>query len=148
MNKFKKLATLCMALALSVGMSIFVACNNGTESSADTSVESSVSSSVETSSEDNEQEPTDCYKFIVVDEQGNPMANVGIQLCLADNSICYMPVMTNEDGICYYGAETIKNFPGAGEYVVHIVPEVKGYTIDEIITPTAFGEVTVVMKAA
>lgn len=149
MNKFKKLATLCMALMLSVGLSVFAACNNSASSSEDVSsdVESvEVSSEAESEGEE-EAEPTDCYKFIAVDEQGNPMANVGIQLCTADNSMCYMPVNTNSEGICYYGAETIEDFPGAGAYVVHIVPEIPGYTIDEIVTPTSYGEVTVVLKA-
>ncbi len=155
MKKLKKLAIFCTALMLSLGMSAFAACNNtaSSESESSASVESSVPAS-ESEENSEEAEPTDCYKFIVVDEAGNPVANIGIQLCTADNTMCYMPVATNADGICYYGNGIASSVPNQtitdfveGAYVVHLY-DADGYSIDEIVTPATFSEVTVVVKAA
>ena len=155
MNKFKKLATLCMALMLSVGVSVFAACNNSASSSEDVSsdVESvEVSSEVESEGEE-EAEPTDCYKLIIVDEEGNPIPNVQIQLCEAENpSVCFMPIKANADGICYYGngMMTIANMElsgfSAGAWEIHVLDA--GYTLDRTVTPTTYGEVSVVLKAS
>lgn len=154
MKKLKKLAIFCTALMLSLGMTAFAACNN-TASSSESESSAPVESSAPASEENSEEaEPTDCYKFIVVDEAGNPVANIGIQLCTADNTMCYMPVATNADGICYYGNGIASSVPGQtitnfveDAYVVHLY-DADGYTIDEIVTPATFSEVTVVVKAA
>lgn len=69
----------------------------------------------------------DPYVILVVDEQGNPVAGVTVQMCSLAGS-CRVPVVTGEDGKAEYAFEE-------GEFKVQLtggmdgVPE--GYTIDD-----------------
>lgn len=62
------------------------------------------------------------YTVIVVDNQGNPMANVLVQIC---KDVCYAPTKTNESGIAEFRLQ-----PSEG-YKAQLTMAVEGYTAEE-----------------
>ena len=97
MKTMKKLATVCMALMLAFGVGAFAACDKDN---------SSDSSPVE-----NPMEQTG-YKFKVVDQNGNPVEGVVIQLCL---NTCECSEKTDANGlVAYEGAD------GEAVYEIHV----------------------------
>lgn len=133
MNKFKKLATLCMALVFSAGMTAFVACGTDKTSSKESSSaavssvasskdDASSSSAATSSPEDSSTgsvDPVDgAYVFVVKHANGSPANDVCVQLCTADNQFCMNPVNADANGKVVY--ESV-----ASEYVIHI------YAVDE-----------------
>ena len=76
------------------------------------------------------EEPTEevldnVYTIVVVDENGAPVANVPVQVCLGD--VCLIPVPTNADGIV---EKTLDDDPS--EYTVKI-PDTR-YVTEEYYT--------------
>lgn len=141
MNKFKKLATLCMALVFSLGLTAFAACGTDTSSnkesssavssssasnekesassfSENSSESSSADSSVDSSSSEDVQPVDGAYVFVVKNADGTPAKDVCVQLCTADMSFCLQPVNADANGKVVYTSN-------AAEYVIHV------YAIDE-----------------
>lgn len=134
MNKFKKLATLCMALVFSVGLTAFAACGTDTSSSKESSSANSVASSVEMNSSSASSEATSsssdagssdtvapvdgAYVFVVKHADGRAADDVCVQLCTADNSFCLQPSIADANGKVVCAGD-------AAEYVIHV------YAVDE-----------------
>ncbi len=80
------------------------------------------------------------YRVICVDESGNPVVGATVQFC-SDTS-CMMG-KTDENGIAAFDVDP-------GHYTVHLLKPPAGYAKDstEYETPTTFGDVTIVVKAA
>ena len=80
------------------------------------------------------------YRVICVDESGNPVVGAAVQFC-SDTS-CMMG-KTDENGIAVFDVDP-------GHYTVHLLKPPAGYAKDstEYETPTIFGDVTIVVKAA
>lgn len=71
-----------------------------------TVAEAETEKKTEATTEETTEEPTEApteekldnvYTIMVVDENGDPLANVPVQVCLGD--VCLIPVPTNADGI-------------------------------------------------
>ena len=121
MKKFKKLATLCMALVFSAGLAVFAACGSDTSSSeaSSSAVSSSSSSSAASSSSSSDaQSEANAYVSMVKNADGTPAKDFCVQLCTADMSFCLQPVNADANGKVVYPCD-------AAEYVIHI------YAIDE-----------------
>ncbi len=112
MKKMIKLATLCMALVLSFGLSVFTACNNNGNNSSP--AESSSPSSSESSST-GENDNVTAYSFKLVDANGAALNGYAIQLCKGTDA-CFRPSYTDASGMASY------NFPNATQdaYDIHV----------------------------
>lgn len=153
MNRFKKLATLCIALLLGVGAAAFAGCG-GNKTSESASVETNSTSSGSASASDNEQ-TAEAYVFTVLNADGTP-ANVAIKLCEMTTGICYMPVNTDENGVVVYD-----KVPDKGVYEIQIlaIDEEGNLAMDEEFnnivlefegeanTPDEYGAITLKLKA-
>lgn len=134
----KKLITFLTAVILSLSAIAFVACQAPTESagnSAGTSASDSVNDTPETAT---------AYEFTVVDENGAPIVNVGVQLCLGEDS-CLHPVFTDANG-----KATVTPPNGENTYDIHLLGLSSDYTFDNDAhkTPATYGEVTVTVQSA
>ncbi len=130
MKTFKKIATLCVALSLCIGIAGFAACGGDSNESSQAPVESSSistpDSSVADSSDDTSADisnPTEAgYHFRLMNADGTPAATDSdgnpyfLQFCVAD--LCYDPVAVDANGCVTYNPN---GFPGAGEYDVHVL---------------------------
>ena len=108
MKKIRKLAILATSLVLALSFGAFAACNDDSDNS-----DNSSSSNTESSIVDGVDPMTQPgFKFKVVDQDGNPVEGVVIQLCI---TTCTFSEKTNADGlVAYTGTE------GEGEYDIHV----------------------------
>ena len=145
-----KIAILVAALTISLGASACMGGGNNSSSASSSTVNSSVeaSSSTQTSSVESsvEEAPATAYKFIVLNSDGSPAANINVQLCvLGDAAACFMPMPTDENGVVEYNPT---GFPGEGEYEIHLLSatyEALEFT-GPVSTPTIFGTITLTLK--
>ncbi len=137
MKVFKKLATLSMAVLMAFGVSAFVGCNGGEDSS---------STSVETPAN------TDCYEFVVVNADGTKVGEgYQVQVCKVneDGSVgsCLRPIAVT-NGVCVYNDTSIK-VPGVYEAHVLYVTETDSTTVElkETVRTSAdaFGQYTLTL---
>ncbi len=108
MKIFQKIAGLCLALTLCVGMAAFAACGDGGNTPP------ASSSTPPASSEPDSSEPaaTTGHKFRVLDKDGKPVAGVVIQLC---KDSCTFSAATDANGeVSYAGAD------GEVAYDIHV----------------------------
>jgi hypothetical protein len=79
------------------------------------------------------------YTIKVVDQDGNPVAGVKVQMC-DDAGLCLIPTATNEDGIATYKYQE-------GNFHVLLNTLIDGYTVDDMSTYYYFTgrEVTIVI---
>ncbi|MBQ7830495.1 MAG: hypothetical protein IJ393_00290 [Clostridia bacterium] len=144
MNKFKKLATLCMALVFSLGLTAFAACGTDTSSNKESSSavssssvssekesassesaseSSSANSSVDSSSSEDVQPVDGAYVFVVKHADGSPAVGVGVQLCTATQCIEHFP-KTNAAGVSVFkvSEQQLEGAPATAQaYTIHIV---------------------------
>ena len=137
-------------LLLAVMMFSLCACGNGAGETTAPQNSNETTAPVVTPPQPSETEPEAAgvdYTIKVVDEGGNPVAGVRVQICDVTGS-CRLPKTTNEEGIAVYEDEvedTYKAQISGGEAGL---PE--GYTVDD---PAAYypmgdnNEVTIVLKA-
>ena len=135
MKAFRKLAILGMTLALCFGAGAAVACGGNTG-------DSSTNSSTEQTAQ--------AYEFTVLNADGSAAANINVQLCVlnsaGEQTACYMPVLTDANGKASYNPV---GFPGAGEYVIHLLPQDMSTQLEftgPVTTPTIFSEITLTLK--
>jgi hypothetical protein len=137
MKNMKRLIAVMMVLTLAL---CFVACTepqqNPGASSSEKPAPSSTTSEPTSSSTQKEEDPEPSHIVKVVDQDGNPVAGVYVQLC--DNGSCYAPVVTNEEGI----AEFFK--PGITGAMTKVM-KADGYTFSNEYTNFAEGENTVTL---
>lgn len=137
MNKIKKIATLCVALVLSLGIGAFAACNDDESSSpAESSVEGSKTYTA--------------YEFVVKNADGSAATGVSVYLCVIkeDGKLggCNQPFPVDDNGRVVY---TLITTPGL--YEIHVQDTVTTAILDiEGGNPrtdaTAFGEYTLILK--
>lgn len=103
MKKFKKLATLGLALMLSFGFGAMASScfGDGSESSSSTSEASKTYTA---------------YEFVVKNADGSAATGY-VQLCIGTNT-CYNPVAVDAEGKVTYNPDS---FPGAGVYDIHFL---------------------------
>lgn len=106
MKVFKKLATLSMAVLMAFGVSAFVACNGGTDSSSASEAEKTYT----------------CYEFVVVNADGTKVGEgYQVQVCIVDENgevgACLRPLAV-ENGVCVYN---ITNITEPGVYEAHVL---------------------------
>ena len=94
MKNMKRLIAVMMVLTLAL---CFVACTEpqtpGTSTTQKpTDPQNNTSSSTQPTSSSKQEDPDPTFVVTVVDQDGNPVANVAVQLC--DESMCYMYQMT------------------------------------------------------
>ena len=124
MKKFKKLASVLMALTLTFGFcGVMASC--GGDDKPDTS----------------SQQPQNAYTFTVLNKDGSAAADVKVQLCDPATGVCLtnMPV-TDENGKATFTADK------ATTYDIHLwnLDTSVEYTVEGAQqTPATFGEVTV-----
>lgn len=104
MKIFKKLAALCMAISLCLGVGALASCG-GSDGDSSSSV----------------QQNTDAgYLFKVVNADGSAATgDFAIALCQG-TTLCYDTVNVDENGCVLYNADTVEGFPGEGVYDIHI----------------------------
>lgn len=138
MKNMKRLIAVMMVLTLAL---CFVACTepqtpgtSTTQKPADS--QNNTSSSTVPTSSTKQEDPDPTFIVTVVDQDGNPVANVAVQLC--DESMCYMYQMTGEDGVVHF-FETIES----GAKVKILAAE--GYTYSEDYTVFPEGQNTLTL---
>ena len=105
MKIFKKIAALCMAISLCVGVGALTASCGGSSDS---------SSSEQTTTATG-------YLFKVVNADGTAAdTTYAVQLCKGDE-MCFNPCFLDENGQANYNATTVTGFPGAGVYDIHVL---------------------------
>ena len=125
MKLFKNLLALTLALMLVLCL---CACNQSTEDATGESTGStpaSSSSTVQKPDDGNVEIPDGMvqYKVKVVDEEGNPVVGVMVQVCTDET--CLMPVKTDETGVATFAPAV------EGEYHANFLPSVpEGYEAD------------------
>ena len=108
MKKFQKIAGLCLALTLCVGMAVLTACGDGSTNNSSTGP----SSTPPASSEPTETPAAAGHKFKVLDKDGKPVAGVYIQLC---DKTCTFSEATDANGeVSYAGGD------GEVAYSIHV----------------------------
>ena len=111
----KKIFSLALVLAMTLSLT---ACGGGDKPAASqpsAPAQSTPTQSTPAPTTTNTTVPaTPSFVILVLDQDGNPVANVPVQLC--DDSNCYGPFGTNEDGIVeFYGLDGV-NEPHARIY--------------------------------
>ncbi len=144
MIKSRILTFFCMLLAV-----LLLACScdftpvtdNSGESSSEESSEKETSSETEASNDTEETDSTApentkvTYKVTVVDNEGNALAGVFVQLCVGD--ICKLPSPTDAEGVAIFEFDE-------AEYTVKATLE--GYTGEEYYSfPEGSGELTITL---
>ena len=133
MKVFKKLATLSMAVLMAFGVSTFVACNGGTDSSTASEAEKTYT----------------CYEFVVVNADGTKVGEgYQVQVCIVDENgevgSCLRPLAV-ENGVCVYN---ITNITEPGVYEAHVLDaESNSVALKETVRTSAdaFGEYTLTL---
>lgn len=101
-----------------------------------------------TDPEPTDPEPTDPpvvlspYTIYVVDEAGNPVSGVKVQIC-DDANLCKAPKTTNADGVAVYEDQEL------GNYKAQLTKLPEGYEVDDMDAYYVFGnetEVTIVIR--
>ena len=149
MKLLRKLAILATALTLCLGASaLFTACGGGNNSSSSSSVSSvavsSSASSVAASS--SEESAATAYKFVVLNSDGTPAKDINVQLCTAGATMCFMPMLTDADGVVKYAP---MGFPGEGEYEIHLFTADMTTPLEfngSATTPATFNTITLTLK--
>ena len=145
MNRSRIIRLLCiLAVVLLVVCSCDVNPNAGTDAETPSaSIEESSESKTEKNEESSETESTTTkpskvtYTVTVVDEEGNPLSNATVQLCVGD--LCKLPSPTNADGVATFEFDE-------AEYTVKV--NLTGYTGEAYYTfPEGSSELTVVLSA-
>lgn len=117
----------------------------GSSTESDSLVDSSVSSSA---SESSSADPLPAsYTFIVYNYDGTPAANVYVQLCSLDASVCFMPMLTTADGTVEY---TPAGFV-EGEYEIHVLASDMSTPLaftGDTVTPSSYCEITLTLQNA
>ena len=134
MKAFKKLATLSMAVLMAFGVSAFVGCKGGDNSSTASEAQTNYT----------------CYEFTVVNADGTKVGEgYSVQLCVVneDGSIgsCLRPIAV-EDGTCVYN---ITNITEPGVYEAHVLDkESNPVELKETVTTSAeaFGAYTLTLN--
>ena len=109
---------------------------NSIETQSETQTETT---QTETTSESEEDDGFVTYTVKVTDADGNPIANVAVQMCSADGS-CQMPVKTNADGVVTFTCPE-------GEYTAKIASAPEGYgDLVNVEKTFADGEVEIVIS--
>lgn len=133
MNKKTLTGLLSVLCVLLCSLVIFCACT-GDNTPADTTAteaptEAPATETVPETNEETDPEATETatdgkvtYTIIVVDADGNPVANVDVQMCAADGT-CFLPVKTNDAGVATFEKET-------GTYYVTIPAAPEGFAAD------------------
>lgn len=137
-------------LLLAVMVFSLCACgDSGTETTAPKN-ETEATNPVTTAPEPTETEPESTgadYTIKVVDEGGNPVAGVKVQICDETGS-CRLPKTTNEEGIAVYEDQVEASYKAQISGGEAGLPE--GYTVDDVTAYYPMGEnneVTIVLKA-
>ena len=133
MKLFKKLATLGLALTFTLGFGAFAACG-GNEGNDDNSSSEFVI-------------PENVYVFKVVDQNGDAVEGVVVQLCKAT---CEFTDKTNADGLTIYAGTEAE---GATDYDIHVFSgnPMLGESSEAIAhtgaekTPTTFSKTEIVL---
>ncbi|MBQ8769223.1 MAG: hypothetical protein IJZ15_06240 [Oscillospiraceae bacterium] len=146
MKQFKKLFALMLALMLVVCL-----CACGQDTQTDKPTDPTTGTTQTTDPTKSTTQPTTepaipdgmvQYKVKVVDEAGNPVVGVMVQVCTDES--CLMPVKTDDAGVATFA-------PAAeGEYHANFLPGVPaGYEADAEVFYFAEGEteLTIVLKA-
>lgn len=143
MRSFKKILALVLALMLVLCL---CACNTSTEdATGDSTGSTPASSSTPLNPDDGNTEdqiPDGIqYKVKVVDEEGNPIVGVYVQLCTEET--CLMPVKTDEAGVAVFTPAEEE------EYHAKFTKVPEGYEADAEDFYFADGEteLTIVLKA-
>lgn len=142
MKNITKLATLCMALLLSLGLGVMTACDNTPAES------SSPAASSETSS--NSTPSTDAataYSIQLIDESGAPLSGYAIQLCKGTTA-CYNPCFTDANGMVSYSFPKINKVPTPDAYDIHVwdADMTQEYTYSgDHTTPAEYDGTTIVL---
>ncbi|MBR2646693.1 MAG: hypothetical protein IKD47_03960 [Clostridia bacterium] len=135
MNKFRKIATLCMAFVCSVSLFALAACGGGEEKPESSAAQTeSVTSSAE--------EGYTAYEFTVLNADGTNANGVFVQLCKGIE-FCYAPVAV-VDGKATYAAA-----PSADVYEIHILDTdcTTQLEFNGAATTTAeYGAITITLK--
>lgn len=139
MRSMKYLLAIVLALGLMLGL---CACGEGSEKNTTDPVQTTDAATDSTGTTDEtktEQTPT--YTVKVVDEGGNPITNVLVQLCNAEG--CH-PALTDENGVAEF-------FMEEDSYEVKFVKLPSGYeySTEETVFHFADGsnELTITLKA-
>ena len=145
MKKFISIfAILCIALAIVV---MTCACTPAAESESSAETSESLSESVAATEKESEEsseeesseiEAFDGYVITVVDENGNPLENAEVQLCIK-GGMCLIPEFTGADGIVKKTAD---------EATYEVTVRLAGYVTAEYVPfPEGSKELTVVLVA-
>ena len=102
MNNMKRLVAVMLVLTIAL---CFIACTGNdtptTTQKPEPTDPTTSSTTLPTSSTTQPTNPaTPSHTVIVVDQDGNPVAGVYVQLC--DESACYAPVATDENGVAEF----------------------------------------------
>ena len=141
MKLYKKILALALALMLVLCL---CACNQPAQNPDNTDPTGSTESNpTEGNSEPTIPEGMVQYKVKVVDESGNPIVGVMVQVCTDES--CLMPVKTDDAGVATFA-------PAAeGEYHANFLPTIpEGYEADEEVFYFVDGEteLTIVLRTA
>ena len=146
MNLFKNLLALMLALMMVLCL---CACNQSTEDATGESTGSTPASSSSTAQKPDDGKTDDeipngmvQYKVKVVDEEGNPIVDVMVQVCTDET--CLMPVKTDETGVATFAPAV------EGEYHANFLPGIpEGYEADAEVFYFEEGktELTIVLRA-
>lgn len=148
MKQFEKLIALILALLLAMCL---CACDQSDQGMEDGNNNGTTGDPTNSSQDDTTVGSTEAsipdgmvqYKVKVVDEEGNPIVGVMVQVCTDET--CLIPVKTDDAGIATFA-------PAAeGEYHANFLPNVPaGYEADAEVFYFAEGEteLTIVLKTA
>ena len=140
----KKLIALLLALVLTLSLCACGGSGQGENPADDTAGNTeNLQESTQESTEASIPEGMAQYKVKVVDDAGNPVVGVMIQVCTDET--CLIPVKTDDTGVA--------TFPPAeeGAYHANFLPGIpEGYTADAEVFYVAAGEteLTIQLKAA
>ena len=140
----KKLIALLLALVLTLSLCACGGSGQGENPADDTAGNTeNLQESTQESTEASIPEGMAQYKVKVVDDAGNPVVGVMIQVCTDET--CLIPVKTDDTGVATFPVAQI------GEYHANFLPGIpEGYTADAEVFYFAAGEteLTIQLKAA
>lgn len=130
-----------IAMLLALCLSLCLCACGGNSDNTEVTTTAPTTLPVETTEATEALTPSHTVK--VVDEGGNPIAGVFVQICLPDGTCT--PMQTGEDGVaCYYDMED-------ADYEVKVLkmPEGYGYTTEEEVFsfPDGSNEAVITLKA-
>ncbi len=130
-----------IAFLLALCLSLCLCACGGNSDNTETTASAATTLPVVTTEATEAAEPSHTVK--VVDEGGNPIAGVFVQICLPDGSCT--PMQTGEDGIAYYYNMAEADY----EVKVLKMPEGYGYTTEEEVFffPDGSNEAIITLQA-